>query len=394
MNNIRAILEDAYQLAESKRDLRPGLSGNQIKWIETIMEKAESQKAVIAVLITSLVKKIETPAQDIRYHKKELPKGYSGRGFDTLHVTPFISEKFQRFAMKGGSGWLTRSLEQAHPFTLNFPGKIRNVSVKEAFLQILNDIEENRADPKKYLHATFIALIDLMERSRINLDLFEIANVDFRKAQQTETITIEKIVNLLKRHFSIGYGVAGASRLPVLAVYSAYEMLMAIERFEGKTLLPLKSHTTADSKSGGIGDIEVLDKNGGFFEAVEIKHNIPISPGIIQVAYEKFLQTPVCRYYLLTTAEPNVEDIDSVGELVSEIHTQHGCEVIVNGILPSLKYYLRLLSNPKLFIERYSENLQLDFNQNTDIKEIHLRYWEDLLKYLLGDSSQATESKQ
>ncbi len=394
MDNIRAILEDAYQLAESKRDLRPGLSGNQIKWIETIMEKAESQKAVIAVLITSLVKKIETPAQDVRYHKKELPNGYSGRGFDTLHVTPFISEKFQRFAMKGGSGWLTRSLEQAHPFTLNFPGKIRNVSVKEAFLQILNDIEENRADPKKYLHATFIALIDLMERSRINLDLFEIANVDFRKAQQTETITIEKIVNLLKRHFSIGYGVAGASRLPVLAVYSAYEMLMAIERFESKTLLPLKSHTTADSKSGGIGDIEVLDKNGDFFEAVEIKHNIPISPGIIQVAYEKFVQTPVCRYYLLTTAEPNVEDIDSVGELVSEIHAQHGCEVIVNGILPSLKYYLRLLSNPKLFIERYSENLQLDFNQNTDIKEIHLRYWEDLLKYLLGDSSQATESKQ
>ncbi len=80
--------------------------------------------------------------------------------------------------------------------------------------------------------------------------------------------------------------------------------------------------------------------------------------------------------------------------MVSEIHTQHDCEVIVNGILPSLKYYLRLLSNPKLFIERYSENLQLDFNQNTDIKEIHLRYWEDLLKYLLGNNPQVTEPKQ
>ena len=394
MNNIRAILEDVYRLAESKHVLQPGLSEIQRKWVETIIEKAESHKGVVAVLVTSFVKKIETPTQDVRYHKKELPNGYSGRGFDTSHVTPFIAEKFQRFAMKGGSGWLTRSLEQAHPFTLNFPGKIRNESVKDAFLQILNDIEENRADPKKYLHATFIALIALMERSRINLDLFEIANVDFSKARQTEIITIEKIVNLLKRHFSIGYGVAGASRLPVLAVYSAYEMLLAIERYEGKTLLPLKSHTTADSKSGGIGDIEVIDGNNNFFEAVEIKHNIPISPGIIQVAYEKFVQTPVCRYYLLTTAEPNVEDADSVNELVSEIHTQHGCEVIVNGILPSLKYYLRLLSNPKLFIERYSENLQLDFNQNTDIKEIHLRYWEDLLKYLLGNNPQATKPIQ
>ena len=382
MDNIRTILEEAYQSAESNRNFQAGLSEIQRKWIETIIEKVESHKAVVTVLITSIVKKIETPMQDVRYHKKELPNGYSGRGFDTLHVTPFIAEKFQRFAMKGRSGWLTRSLEQAHPFTLEFPGKIRSVSVKKAFLQILNDIEKNQADPKKYLHAIFAGLIDLMERSKVNLGLLEGTNAGFSKPQQTETVTIEKIVDLLKRQFSFGYRVAGASRLPVLAVYSAYEMLMAIDRYKGKTLSPLKSHTTSDIKSGGIGDIEVLDENGNFFEAVEIKHGIPISLGIVQVAYQKFVQTPVCRYYLLTTAEPNVEDVNPVNELLREIHTQHGCEVIVNGILPSLKYYLRLLSNPKLFIDCYSKNLQLDYNYNTDIKAIHLRYWEDMLKYL------------
>ena len=382
MDNIRAILEEAYQLAESNRNFQAGLSEIQREWIETIIEKVESHKAVVTVLITSIVKKIETPMQDVRYHKKELPNGYSGRGFDTLHVTPFIAEKFQRFAMKGGSGWLTRSLEQAHPFTLEFPGKIRSVSVKKAFLQILNDIEKNQADPKKYLHAIFAGLIDLMERSKVNLGLLEGTNAGFSKPQQTETVTIEKIVDLLKRQFSFGYRVAGASRLPVLAVYSAYEMLMAIDRYKGKILLPLKSHTTSDIKSGGIGDIEVLYENRDFFEAVEIKHNIPISSGIVQDAYQKFASILVFRYYLLTTAEPNVEDLDSINELVGEIHTQHGCEVIVNGILPSLKYYLRLLSNPKLFIDCYSKNLQLDYNHNTDIKAIHLRYWEDMLKYL------------
>ena len=76
---------------------------------------------------------------------------------------------------------------------------------------------------------------------------------------------------------------------------------------------------------------------------------------------------------------PNVEDVDSVNELVSEIHRQHGCEVIVNGILPSLKYYLRLLINSQLFLENYSKNLQLDFQQKAEIKETHLRYWETLL---------------
>ncbi len=192
MDNIRTILEEAYQSAESNRNFQAGLSEIQRKWIETIIEKVESHKAVVTVLITSIVKKIETPMQDVRYHKKELPNGYSGRGFDTLHVTPFIAEKFQRFAMKGGSGWLTRSLEQAHPFTLEFPGKIRSVSVKKAFLQILNDIEKNQADPKKYLHAIFAGLIDLMERSKVNLGLLEGTNAGFSKPQQTETVTIEK----------------------------------------------------------------------------------------------------------------------------------------------------------------------------------------------------------
>ena len=382
MNKVRSILEDAYQLAESADAPDFKLSELQQKWVETIVEKAESHKAVLAVVITSLAKKIETPTQDVRYHKTELPNGYSGRGFDTQYVTPFMQEKFQRLAMKE-SGWLTRSLEQVHAFTLDFPGKIRSKFVKEAFLEILNDIEENRTDPERYLYAIFASLINLMERSKVDLGLLEAASANLDQTQQTDTVTIENIVNLLKYHFSYNYRVAGASRLPVLAVYSAYEMLMTLERYEGKTLPPLKSHTTSDIKSGGIGDIEVLEKNGNFFEAVEIKHNIPISLAIVSNAYQKFAETPVRRYYLLTTAEPNVDDPRTVDQLVQQIRRQHGCEVIVNGILPSLKYYLRLLSNPKLFLDCYSKNLQLDFQQNTDVKEIHLRYWNELLGSLL-----------
>lgn len=383
MNKARSILEDAYQLAGSGDNTDSEFSETQENWIKIITEKAESQKAVLAVLITSLTKKIETPTQDVRYHKKELPNGYSGRSFDTSYVTPFIAEKFQRFAMKSGSGWLTRSLEQAHPYTLEYPGRILDRAVREAFLYILNDIEENQVDPKKYLYAIFASLIHVIERSQVNLGLLENANRDPSQSAQSDTITIENIVNLLKYHFSYDYRVAGASRLPVLAVYSVYEMLMSVERYEGKTLLPLKSHTTSDIKSGGIGDIEVLEKNGNFFEAVEIKHNIPISPDLVESAYQKFAETSVSRYYLLTTAEPNVDDGETVVALVNKIRQRHGCEVIVNGILPSIKYYLRLLSNPELFLDCYSKNLQLDFQQNTDIKEIHLRYWNELLESLL-----------
>ncbi len=384
MNHVRTILENVYQRAESNSINTSDLSEAQQKWVETIVKKADSHKGVLAVLMTSLVKKIETPTQDVRFHKKEPANGYSGRSFDNEYVTPFILEKFERLAMKGGSGWLTRSLEQPHPFTLDYPGRIQDKFVKEAFLQILNDVEKNRGDPEKYLCTVFVGLIALMESYNVNFIVLEKNNRQFAQAPQNEAITIEDIVNLLRQHFSHNYRVAGASRLPVLAIYSAYEVLfMANNRYKDKILSPLKSHTTSDVKSGGIGDIEVLDENGSFFEGVEIKHNIPISATLVRDAYHKFAQRTVTRYYLLTTAEPDVDDVDAVNWIVRQIRTEHGCEVIVNGILPSLKYYLRLLKDSTMFLAKYTENLQLDAKRNADIKEIHLRYWKDLLDSLV-----------
>ena len=195
-------------------------------------------------------------------------------------------------------------------------------------------------------------------------------------------ITIANIVDILNYHFSCHYQGTGAPRLPVLAVYSAYKLFMKFERYKGKRLSLLKSHTTLDTTSGGIGDIEVMDENGSFFEALEIKHNIPISSELVQDAYQKFSETSVSRYYLLTTAEPNVDNAETVNSLVCQIRTQHGCEVIVDGVLPSLKYYLRLLSDPKLFLACYTKNLQLDLSQNTDIKRTHLTRWSELLDSL------------
>ncbi len=368
MKNPRLILEEVYQNAHVEHNILSVLSPTKREWVKVVVAGAESQKAVLTVLVTSLVKKIETPSQDIRYHKVELPNGYSGRSFDTEYVTPFIRKKFSRLAMRE-SGWLTRSLEQVHAFTLDFPGKIRNASVKNAFLQILNDIEENQASPEEYLLALFELLIDYMESY--------VANPVLREGR--DSILIENIIEMLKVHFFHSYGVSGASRLPVLAIYSAYELLMRYDRYIGKELCPLRSHTTSDTRSSGIGDIEVLDEQGDFFEGVEIKHGIPITPMLVQNAFDKFITTGVCRYYLLTTAEPEVEDVAAVRELIYRFRSEHRCEIIVNGIIPSLKYYLRLLNDPVMFLDRYGNNMQADFNVSTDIKRIHLQRWDELL---------------
>ncbi len=373
MKTPRSILEEIYQSADVDRDVLSVLSPTKQEWVKIVVAHAESQKAVLAVLVTSLVKKIEMPPQDIRYHKAELPNGYSGRSFDTKHVTPFIREKFLRLAMMSGSGWLTRSLEQAHPYTLSYLGRIHNVVVRNAFLQILHDVEENQASPQEYLLAIFACLIDYIEDSRVIFDPIS--------GEGKDSISIENITEMLKNHFFHSYGVSGASRLPVLAIYSAYQLLMGYDRYIGKELCPLKRHTTSDTKSSGIGDIEVLDEQENFFEGVEIKHNISITPMLVQHAFGKFANTAVCRYYLLTTAELEVEDedINAVRKLIYEFRIHHGCEIIVNGIIPSLKYYLRLLNDPLMFLDCYGSNLQADFDTSTDIKRVHLQYWDELL---------------
>ena len=370
MENPRLILEEIYQNAHVERNMLSVLSPTKREWVKVVVAGAESQKAVLTVLVTSLVKKIEMPSQDIRYHKVELPNGYSGRSFDTEYVTPFIREKFSRLAMKE-SGWLTRSLEQVHAFTLDFPGKIRNASVKNAFLHILNDIEENQASPEEYLLALFELLIDYTESSKIFIEPI--------LRDRRDSIWIENIIEMLRDHFFHSYGVSGASRLPVLAIYSAYELLMGYDRYIGKELCPLKSHTTSDTKSSGIGDIEVLDEQGNFFEGIEIKHGILITPMLVQDAFDKFTNTAVCRYYQLTTAEPEMEDVDAIRTLIYKLRSEHGCEIIVNGIIPSLKYYLRLLNDPVMFLDCYGGNLQADFDISTDVKRIHLQYWDELL---------------
>lgn len=373
MKNPRSILEEIYQSAYADRDVLSVLASTEQEWVKVIVAHAESQKAVLAAFVTSLVKKIERPSQDIRYHQAKLSNGYSGRVFDSKHVTPFIREKFSRLAMKSGSGWLTRSLEQTHPYTLDYPGEINSTLMKDAFLQILNDVEENQASPEEYLLALFAHLIDYMENSKVRFVPIS--------EEGRNSISIETIIAILKTHFFHPYRVGGASRLPVLAIYSAYELLMGYNRYIGKELCPLKRHTTSDTKSSGIGDIEVLDEQGEFFEGVEIKHDRPITQAFIQAAFDKFAKTAVRRYYLLTTAEPEVEDedIDAVRRLTYELRSHHGREIIVNGIIPSLKYYLRLLNDPVMFLDCYGGNLQADFDASTDIKRVHLQYWNELL---------------
>ncbi|MGQ0793989.1 MAG: hypothetical protein ACT4NX_07905 [Deltaproteobacteria bacterium] len=199
--------------------------------------------------------------------------------------------------------------------------------------------------------------------------------------QTTDAISIAEIIESISRHISYNYGagVVGTARLPVLAVYSVYNFLISdVKRYSGKILAPLKSHTSPDSRSKSYGDIDILKQDGSLFESIEIKHKKPITADMIDVAYRKIKNTDIDRYYILTTAEPNFGDYLSVQEAIGKFRKHHRCQIIVNGVIPSLKYYTRLIDNPQRILDEYTKWLQSEYTSASGVKREHLKAWHQL----------------
>ena len=357
---LNAIYEDAMGRVGSGDKIVADVSENEARCLSIILGFAEQAKAVLTVVITSIVYKALNPAQDIRNHQSSIADGYSGRTFDSTYITPFLKAK--KFPAMAESGWLTRSLEQKIPYDKNYSGAITPKGLKPVFLECLDRIESG-ADCAEFLSFIFQGLI--LQRNRQTIDL----------AKPT-TLSINSILEVLNEHFNGKYTAEGASRLPVLALYAAYLCLTTeMKRFEGKQLLAIESHTSSDKSSGRIGDIDVIDEKKRAFEAVEIKHGIPISLSLVETAFEKFKTTPVDRYYILSTAGLEKSELDAIETEIHRIKNVHGCQLIVNGILPTLKYYLRLLQNPYEFIEHYVNLLEVD----AALKFEHKVRWNDII---------------
>ena len=78
---------------------------------------------------------------------------------------------------------------------------------------------------------------------------------------------------------------------------------------------------------------------------------------------------------MLTTADMSNASWDEIQNRISRILQIHGCEVIVNGVYTTLKYYLRLLSNKADFIDKYVELLKSD----DTIKYEHKITWNNII---------------
>jgi DNA (cytosine-5)-methyltransferase 1 len=249
--------------------------------------------------------------------------------------------------------------------------------VKSAFLNTINRMQTEDGLAPKMLTALMALLLVSSAGDEV---LF--ANV-----QITGELTIAKIIEAVSQHirYDYGKGVVGTARIPVLAIYSVYHLLMSdVKRYEGKILAPLESHTSPDSRSKSLGDIDINNADNSCFESIEIKHNKPITADMMGVVYRKIKKTNLDRYYILTTNEPNFDDYESVMREIEKYKKVHPCQIIVNGVIPSLKYYMRLTSNPQSFVDEYTQWLEFEFRRASGIKREHLRVWQEIRQNVLN----------
>lgn len=341
-----------------------GLDKSILSYITSIVNASENSKGVLAVTLTSMVYKALNPEQDIRCHQTSIEGGYSGRTFDFNYITPFLRAK--SFPNMAESGWLTRSLEQKRPYTLDYPGAIKPQSLKDSFLSLLDSVQNHGIDATKVALALLKGLIIQRDSKRVEL-------------AKPQNLAISVIMDVLERHFTYSYKSRGTSRLPVLAFYAIYQSLICeLKRYNGKTLLSLANHNSPDAQSGRLGDIDLTDEVGNPFEAIEVKHEIPISLDIVERVKEKILPSTVSRYYILSTAEIKPEDKTAIELVINQVKNSHGCQIVVNGIIPSLKYYLRLLNNPSSFIANYVSLL----NSDETVKFEHKEAWNTIISAL------------
>ena len=362
--NYTEILEELHTEAREKKDYTNKINSKTLQNIKTISQKSFNQKGVFTVLVTLSIYKIVHPKQDIRNHQTQIKDGFSGRSVDTKYITPTL--KKLGLPSMAESGWLTRSLEQPYPYGLDYEGKISNKTVKKAFLELVYSIEIEKIDPKYILVELFKLIIELQEANKIEITPLE----------NPEKLTINKTIELLDKQFNFDYKTSYGSKLPVLAFYAIYNLLInQISRYNQCQLKELGSHTASDRTSKSAGDIEIF-KGKELFEAIEIKLDKPIDTNILRIAKEKIIRFNPKRYYILSN-HGMVEE-NKIYKIIEEVKKEHGCQIIVNGVLGTLKYYTRLIDNLEEFYQLYSDLITTD----SELKAIHKQKWNELTKEL------------
>lgn len=325
----------------TKPSVPPGIGSR----VDRLVEGGD--KAIISAALASLLERAVDPGRDVRKRQVKMSGGCACRTLVQEVATPFLQEN--NFPAVAEGGRPARSPEQNEEHALGHPGAIKKC--KKEILPTLDAVERGDVDAAELIVYFLQRLSEGRERQGMHL-------------AAPSGLTVQEVAEILEEHFFAQYGARGAARLPALAVHAAYrQMTEEVGRYKDCTLGGLVPRASADRRAGPLGDVEVRSGSRGVFEAIVVEHDQPATARMVRAAFDKFKsRRNLDRYYILTTRRggDGADDSEGVTRAVVEVSREHGCQVIVNGVIEGLKYYLRLLRSTDEFVQNYVALLRDD----------------------------------
>jgi DNA (cytosine-5)-methyltransferase 1 len=345
------ILKSVYADAFAKESFTGEISPSTKNSIDHIIESSENSKGVFTVAVTSIVQKIYDPSQDVRLHQRQIPGGYSGRTIDTAYITPFLKDK--GFPAMVESGWLTRSLEQPHPYDESYPGKIRQPKLRLAFLDLFAALEVRNESPRELLTYIFIELIREAKANHVPV---------VRHLGDEVWLSRDSLIQMFNNHFQHPFGgIHGASRLPVLAIYACLEQVApALLSEQGLILQPLGNHNSADARSGSFGDIEFCNSDNQIKSVIEVKFEIQIGREILRTCARKALDGELIQLQVVSTAKPLADPVSVLEQECSKLFLENGCDLQYFDFESYVSVLLGFVRSPEDVMNSYAQLLEKD----------------------------------
>jgi DNA (cytosine-5)-methyltransferase 1 len=158
------------------------ISGETMGFMKNIIGNIDRNKGVYTVLVTLMVHKLLKPEQDIRYFQSKMKNGFSARTIDTQYITPALKEL--ELPSMAESGWLTRSLEQPYPYTMDYKGEISGKGMKEAFLGVVDAFQKDQSITENLLRLMLNGAVLFARNNRMEI----------RKISGSDRVSISTIV--------------------------------------------------------------------------------------------------------------------------------------------------------------------------------------------------------
>lgn len=341
---IKAKLEEGFLENIIKECQNPeikleSVNDDQAKIIENLVNSVTSEvgRAIVGLTVLQLTIKAIIPKQSIRLHKGghsdrdfSWTEGIPMRNIDANYITPIL-RKYDLLKLNKYGFMMTRSLAENYPYSKLYKAAIRGA--RNEWLEIIDEVERGELDSLTALKKLIITLVhksatftDLTDKAFKYLQSFERTNPSFEACFFIIRSFVERTTY--------------SARVFEVVIHSFYQLLQE-ERCLLGYLKPMSQMRSANKKHGNIGDIEVLEKEGGMeiLEAWDAKYGKSYLRDELEELDDKLKRHPeTILAGFITDQTPDLRP--EILQRVEEIEEVNGVEILIMEFREWVEYNL------------------------------------------------------